>query len=79
MSLARKMLGFCDYTADFHLKKMLNGWSCEDNPRTDPREFLSPAILKGLQGTWRSVCTSAYEMVLFHALFHVGLLGGGAE
>lgn len=45
---------------------MLEGWKREKGPRQEPRQPLSLGILKGLSVAWGGVCTSDYEICLFH-------------
>lgn len=67
LGIASKTFGFVENTGDFRIRKMLEGRSCEAGHRSDPRQPLSLAVIRGLWATWGSVCASTYEFVLFHA------------
>lgn len=67
LTFACKLLDYKECLSDFRIKKMLEGWHREEGPRKDPRQPLTPGILKGLYQVWSKVCTSEYERILFHA------------
>lgn len=74
-AFASKVSGFVEYTGDFRITKMLEGWAKEDGWLTDAREPLSPRVLSGLKRVWPSVCSSPYEGVLFHAASLLAFFG----
>lgn len=46
LEFTSKSLGYADCTADFRVRCMLKGWRQEKGLRSDPRQPLSPSILK---------------------------------
>lgn len=66
---------FSEFMGDFLVQKMLKGWKREEGPRQDPYQPLSPAILLGLYEIWGSVCTSDFEVALFHTAAFVAFFG----
>lgn len=66
LAFASKMLGYSDCMSDFRVRHMLESWKREEGPRVDPRQPLSPGILKGLSVVWNRVCKSECEVCLFH-------------
>ncbi|XP_054836264.1 ceramide synthase 4-like [Eublepharis macularius] len=55
--------------ADFRVRKMLEGWARECPRGVDSREPISPAVLKGLKGAWKEVCTSRMLLPLMEWLW----------
>lgn len=66
IAFASKSLGYPDYTVDFRIHRLLEGWRREEGPRRDHKQPLSPSILKGISSAWGLVCNSEYESRLFH-------------
>ncbi|XP_060089026.1 integrase/recombinase xerD homolog [Heteronotia binoei] len=75
LAFISKAQGFVDSTADFRIRKMLEGWSRERGPRVDDRQPISPSVLKGLFGSWPAICSSTFEAALFHAASLVAFFG----
>ena len=71
--------GYQDYSLDYCIKKMIEGWSKERGRVQDNRAPLSPAFLEFICKQWELLCRDEYEIVLFKAaslltfLVHLGL------
>lgn len=70
-----KALGLPEFTSDFPLWKMLEGWSREAETQRDDRRPITPEVLRGLFGAWKRICSSEYKTCLFHAASLVAFLG----
>ena len=55
-----KICGYQDYTLDFCIRRMLEGWFKEKVHALDSRVPISPAILKKLQQQWVGICIYAF-------------------
>lgn len=75
LAFASKASGFSESTGDFHLSKMLEGWSREQGARCDSREPLSPRVLRGLRAQWSVLCSGNFEAALFHAAALIAFFG----
>uniref|UniRef100_A0ABM5GDC1 Integrase/recombinase xerD homolog n=1 Tax=Pogona vitticeps TaxID=103695 RepID=A0ABM5GDC1_9SAUR len=70
-----KANGFRDFSGDFRIRKMLEGWAREKGKVEDDRTPISPVILERLGELWGVVCGDGYEKVLFHAAALVAFFG----
>lgn len=52
LAFASKSLGHGEFTSDFRVRRMLEGWCREEGPQQDLRQPLLSAILRGLRATW---------------------------
>lgn len=75
LAFASKALGYSECLGDFRVRRMLEGWRREEGLRRDPRQPLTPGILKGLLSKWDSVCSSEYEKILFHSAALLAFFG----
>lgn len=62
-----KARGVSECTSDFHLQKMLEGWSRESGSHRDDWRPITPEMLSSLWATWHRICSNEFEVSLFHA------------
>nr|XP_020646057.1 uncharacterized protein LOC110077393 [Pogona vitticeps] len=70
-----KANGFRDFSGDFRIRKMLEGWSREKGRIKDDRTPISPAILERLGELWGLVCRDDYEKALLQAAALIAFFG----
>lgn len=70
-----KAHGVPDFTWDFRLHKMLEGWNREAGTRQDDRVPITPEVLHGLRCSWGKICSDIYEACLFNAASLVAFFG----
>ena len=70
-----KANGFRDFSGDFRIRKMLEGWAREKGRVRDDRTPISPVILERLGEWWGTVCRDDYERALFQAAALVAFFG----
>lgn len=62
-----KSRGYPDNTADYQIRKMIEGYRKERVPQPDARTPLTPDILEQLNQLWPHVCVDWHEVRLFRA------------
>ena len=70
-----KVNGIKDYSKDFRIRKMLEGWSKERGRVGDTRVPISPLVLEHICSQWALLCRDEYEMALFKAASLTAFLG----
>ena len=75
LAFVAKVNGFKDFSSDFRIKKMLEGWNRERGPVYDTRTPMSPAMLQQLGEQWIKLCNDQYEAKLFKAAAMVAFFG----
>ncbi|XP_060100330.1 integrase/recombinase xerD homolog [Heteronotia binoei] len=75
LAFTSKVRGLSDSSGDFRLRKMLEGWSREQGPRSDPRTPFSPEVLKGFGRIWPTIRFSEFEALLFQAAAMAAFFG----
>ncbi|XP_078240222.1 integrase/recombinase xerD homolog [Pogona vitticeps] len=70
-----KANGLKDWSGDFRVRKMIEGWSRERGRSGDDRTPISPGILESLVELWGTICKDGYEKVLFRAASLVAFFG----
>ncbi|XP_078242407.1 integrase/recombinase xerD homolog isoform X1 [Pogona vitticeps] len=75
LAFVAKVNGFTDFSGDFRIKKMLEGWSRERGQVYDSRTPMSPSILQQLGEQWIKLCKDQYESALFKAATLVAFFG----
>ena len=70
-----KANGFRDFSGDFWIRKMREGWSRERGRIQDDRTPISPVLLERLCELWGSLCKDSYVEALFHAAALVAFFG----
>ncbi|XP_054850300.1 vomeronasal type-2 receptor 26-like [Eublepharis macularius] len=75
LAFISKARGYPKAMGDFRVRKMLEGWSHKAVVCADPREPVSPSVLKGLITAWGAICSSGYEARLIHMAALVAFLG----
>ena len=76
LSFYVKANGIKDFSGDFRIKKMLEGWSQESGMSQDDRIPISPALLQHLGELWGSLCRDRYEEAgMFHAAALMAFFG----
>ena len=75
LSFYAKANGIKDFSGDFRIRKMLEGWSRERGRIRDDRTPVSPALLERVCKLWGSLCRDRYEEALFHAAALLAFFG----
>ncbi|XP_078240223.1 integrase/recombinase xerD homolog [Pogona vitticeps] len=75
LSFYAKANGIRDFSGDFRIRKMLEGWSRERGLRQDDRTPISPALLGQLCNLWGLLCRDRFEEVLIRAAALLAFFG----
>ena len=67
LAFQAKARGLHDFSSDFRIRKMVEGWSKERGRVKDARVPISPELLMGICRQWGSICRDEYEVALFRA------------
>lgn len=70
-----KCLGVQDNTADFRVRRMVEGYGRERTSQADTRTPISPEVLIRLDGRWAHICANEYEVSLFRAASLLAFFG----
>lgn len=70
--------GYPDFTQDFRVRRMLEGFAKRTPPVRDHRRPITPELLRGIAGTFTTLCSSPYEVQLFRAALLTAFFGAFA-
>ncbi|XP_066485829.1 vomeronasal type-2 receptor 26-like [Tiliqua scincoides] len=62
IAFVSKSGGYPDFTQDFRVRRMLEGFAKRTPPVRDHRRPITPELLRGIAGTFTNLCSSPYEL-----------------
>ncbi|XP_053144071.1 uncharacterized protein LOC128347973 isoform X1 [Hemicordylus capensis] len=75
LAFQAKMKGFADSTADFRVRRMLEGWARVNPSQPDTRVPLAPTTLQQVLPLFNDICFSNFEVRLLRASCLVAFFG----
>ena len=70
-----KINGYRNFSGDYQIRKMLEGWSRERGRVGDTRAPISPPLLESICEHWALLCKDKYKIKLFHAASLIAFFG----
>ncbi|XP_066478826.1 integrase/recombinase xerD homolog [Tiliqua scincoides] len=75
IAFVSKAGGYPDFTQDFRVRRMLEGFARKTPPVRDQRRPITPELLGGIAGTFSTLCSSPCEVQLFRAALLTAFFG----